>query len=98
MPRELFIYWKVDEGQSEPAIACSLAMQAELQASHPALQSRLHRRSDVRGGQVTLMESYRSAQGVHAALQAAVADAALRHLKLWADAPRHVEVFESLSE
>jgi len=97
MSREIFIYWKLDESQVASAISKSLALQVELSQLHPGLQCRLHRRSDVRGGHVTLMESYRCTLGVDAALQAAIADAASQHLHDWATAPRHVEVFEWLS-
>ena len=96
MARELFIYWKLGEAQSAAAIRATAEMQVLLRAQHPGLQARLYRRADVKAGVMTLMEVYGHAAGVDAGLQAAIERAAAQALHVWQDAPRHVEVFETL--
>jgi hypothetical protein len=87
--RRLYVYYAVAEAELARTVQAVRAVQADLMASHPGLRADVLRRPELRGGQVTLMESY--ASGVTPALQAAL-DLAARDLPQ----PRHSEVFDPL--
>jgi hypothetical protein len=95
--RELFVWYRVDERHAEAARAAVAAMHRALVANWPGLQSRLLVRSDA--GRQTWMETYARPRdatghgdGVDAALEAAIATAALP-LHPLIDGERHVEAF-----
>ncbi len=88
-----YVYYRVDAGDADAAVAAAQAVQARLRAEHPGLQAELLKRPGLRDGQVTLMETYAFAPQQDAAAvesQAAAATAG------WRRGPRHVEVFERL--
>jgi hypothetical protein len=97
VPRELFIYWKVERARGAEAQAASTRMLQALRHTQPALQSRLMRRAEEAGNQLTFMETYSAGpEGVTPALQAAIEAAAAEALAAFIGLARHVEVFERL--
>ncbi len=56
--RELFIYYRSKEEYAPTVLARVQAFQAHLRREHPALQTRLLRRPEVKGGVITWMETY----------------------------------------
>lgn len=95
--RELFVYYRVRSADAAVANAAVRAMQAQLRARHPELIARVLCRADSGGGDQTWMETWaadpaRAPQGIDAALQAAIDEAALT-LQPWLVGPRHTEVF-----
>ena len=96
MSQELFIYWRTRPGQGAPAVDAARRFQADLRRSHPDLLAALYQRVDAAGDQITLMETYRQAGGLPAALQAQVVDAGHAVLAPWRDGARHVELFSPL--
>lgn len=97
MPRELFVYWKVERARGAEAQAAATALLQALRRSQPALRAGLMRRAEESGDKLTFMETY-SAQpeGVTPALQAVIEAAAADALSAFAGLARHVEVFERL--
>ncbi len=97
MPRELFVYWKVDRARGAEAQAAASGLLQALRRTQPALQSRLMRRAEEAGQQLTFMETYSALpEGVTPALQAAIEAAAADALAAFAGLARHAEVFERL--
>ncbi|MES3015549.1 MAG: DUF4936 family protein [Pseudomonadota bacterium] len=95
--RELFVYYRVRPADAAMASIAAHAMQAQLRIRHPELIARLLCRPDSGGGEQTWMETYaadpaRAPEGIGAALQAAIDEAALA-LQPWLVGPRHTEVF-----
>jgi len=89
MQRRLYVYYRVSEAALAATVAAVRQVQATLVAAHPGLHAELLRRPELRGGDVTLMETYGG--GVTPALQAAI-DRAASALPQ----PRHSELFEQL--
>ncbi|WP_341891134.1 DUF4936 family protein [Variovorax sp. YR752] len=56
--RELFIYYRSPVHHAEAVMATVHAFQAQLSLEHPGLLARLLRRPEVKGGQITWMETY----------------------------------------
>ncbi|MDP2004405.1 MAG: DUF4936 family protein [Rubrivivax sp.] len=97
MPREVFVYWKVERARAAEALVAATRMLQMLRLGAPALQSRLMRRAEEAGDKVTFMETYSAApEGVTPVLQAAIDAAAATALTGFAGLARHVEVFERL--
>lgn len=97
MPRELFVYWKVDRARGVEAQAAATRMLQALRLTQPALRSCLMRRAEESGDKLTFMETYRAPpEGVTPALQAAIGAAAAQALGAFEGLARHVEVFERL--
>ncbi|MDO9072755.1 MAG: DUF4936 family protein [Rubrivivax sp.] len=97
MPRELFVYWKVERARGAEAQAKATLMQQSLRRAQPALLSRLMRRAEETGDKLTFMETYSALPGgVTPALQAAIEAAAAGALASFEGLARHVEVFERL--
>ncbi|MES2099377.1 MAG: DUF4936 family protein [Pseudomonadota bacterium] len=95
--RELFVYYRVRLADAAVANAAVRTMQAQLRARHPELVVRLLCRADSVDGEQTWMETWaadpaRAPEGIGAALQAAIDEAALA-LQPWQIGPRHTEVF-----
>jgi hypothetical protein len=95
--RELYVYYRVPEGDEVAAEAETQQFQSVLRARTPGLVTRLLRRPDPSGGRSTWMEVYAmdpqvEPAGVSAALQAEIEHEAARHLTR-IDGERHVEVF-----
>ena len=95
--RELYVYYRVPEGDAVAAEAEAQQFQLALRARTPGLVTRLLRRPGASGGQSTWMEVYAmdpqvEAAGVGAALQADIEREAARQLTR-IDGERHVEVF-----
>jgi len=95
--RELYVYYRVPEGDAVAAEAEALQFQLALRTRTPGLVTRLLRRPDPSGGRSTWMEIYAmdpqiDPAGVCAALQAHIEREAARHLTR-IDGERHVEVF-----
>jgi hypothetical protein len=93
--RELFVYWRLQAGSPDQAVAAVREFQAALRQRHPGLQTGLYRRADDAAGAPTLMETYRMGGGLPGGLQAEIADAGRRALAAWCAGARHVEVFEA---
>jgi len=98
--RELYIYYRVADAHAASARAAVDAMQTRLKQAHPHLLVRLMRRAETADGLQTWMETYATvasgaagADGIDAALQAAINDASL-DLQPWLASPRHTEIFE----
>jgi hypothetical protein len=97
VPRELFVYWKVERARGAEAQAAATRLLQALRLAQPALQSRLMRRAEEAGDKLTFMETYSAPpQGVTPALQAAIETAAADTLAAFTGLARHVEVFERL--
>lgn len=95
--RELYVYYRVPEGDAAAAEAEALQFQWVLRARTPGLVTRLLRRPDASGGRSTWMEVYAmdpqfEPAGVSAALQTDIEREAARHLTR-IDGERHIEVF-----
>jgi len=98
MPRELFVYWKVERVRGAEAQAAATHMLQALRLSQPALQACLMRRAEEAGDKLTFMETYSALPGgVTPALQAAIEAAAADALAAFEGLARHVEVFERLA-
>jgi Domain of unknown function (DUF4936) len=97
VPRELFVYWKVDRARGAEALAAATLLLQSLRHTQPTLQSRLMRRAEETGDKLTFMETYSASPGgVTPALQAAIDTAAADALSAFAGLVRYVEVFERL--
>ncbi len=97
MPRELFVYWKVERAHGAEAQAAATRMLQRLRRTQPALQSGLMRRAEEAGDKLTFMETYSALPGgVTPALQAAIETAADEAFAAFESLSRHVEVFERL--
>ena len=95
--RELYVYYRVPEGDEVAAEAEAQQLQLALRARTPGLVTRLLRRPDESGGRSTWMEVYAmdpqvEPAGVSAALQADIEREAAHQLTR-IDGERHVEVF-----
>lgn len=92
------VYYRVPESAWEQASAAVTEFQRLLRQNHPELSARVLRRSQARGGQVTLMEIYsldraQHPDGIDAAWQARIEGAAVV-LRRWQQGERHVEWFD----
>ena len=95
--RELYVYYRVLEGDAVTAEAEAREFHSRLRAQTPGLLTRLLRRPDASDGLLTWMETYAmepqiEPAGVSAGLQADIEREAARHLTR-IDGERHVEVF-----
>lgn len=90
--RELYIYYRVTEGDALPASQAVRQMQAALQATNSGLQARLLRRPEAPQGLATFMEVYAAPGGLSARVQADIEQAATA-LAPWLRGERHTEVF-----
>ena len=95
--RELYVYYRVPEGDAVVAEAEAKRFQSALRATTPGLLTRLLRRPDASGGRSTWMEVYAmdvrvEPAGVSIELEADIAREAARQLTR-IDGERHVEVF-----
>ncbi|MFO1220819.1 MAG: DUF4936 family protein [Burkholderiaceae bacterium] len=98
--RELFVYYRVDAAECEQASGAVRAFQQALRTAHPALTTRLLRRPETKGGQVTLMEMYAldpaaCPDGIDDAWLARIEGAAIV-VRRWQHGERHVEWFDPL--
>lgn len=96
--RELIVYYRVPEAAWEQAGAAATEFQRLLLQAHPELKARVLRRSQSRGGQVTLMEFYALdpgtfPEGIDAAWQTRI-EAAAVVMRRWQQGERHVEWFD----
>jgi hypothetical protein len=90
---DLYIYYRVSEGNAAALELRVRAMQARL-AGERGIAGQLKRRPEAADGKQTWMEIYPAApDGFAAALAAAVQDAALAELT---DGTRHIEIFTDL--
>jgi Domain of unknown function (DUF4936) len=91
--RSLYIYWKVAPARLPQALRAVRRFQSE--ACLAAEVSRVLRRADAAsGGPITLMETYGAPGGLSPARAAALVAQSAAALGDWAEAGRHVEVFE----
>jgi hypothetical protein len=98
--RELFVYYRVDEGIWQVACEAVHEFQRALRAAEPGLSARVLRRPDAGGGLVTLMEVYSidarsSPEGIDEAWQLRIEDAA-QSMRQWLRSDRHVECFDAI--
>lgn len=94
--RELFIYYRATIENASVLHAAVLGLQADLQARHPQLQTRLLRRPEAVDGMHTWMETYAapsSANGISESLQGEIESAARARLASLISGPRHTESF-----
>jgi hypothetical protein len=94
--RELFIYYRATIENASVLHAAALALQADLQARHPGLQTRLLRRPEAADGLHTWMETYAapsSAHGISESLQGEIESAAHTKLATLISGSRHTESF-----
>jgi Domain of unknown function (DUF4936) len=96
--RELFVWYRVREGQRSEALAAVRAMQRSLVAEWPGLQARLLTRAGTNSA-ATWMETYAragagSSTGIDGAVTSAI-EAAAQSLATLIDGDRHSEAFES---
>ncbi|MBC7955127.1 MAG: DUF4936 family protein [Cytophagales bacterium] len=99
--RELFIYYRTTIENASVLHATALALQAELQARHPGLQTRLLRRPEAANGLHTWMETYAaplSPNGISESLQGEIEIAAHAKLASLIAGPRHTEIFAEGSD
>ena len=89
--RELYIYWKT----ASPAAALAIVTVAQdaLAAAEPGLRASVLQREPVDSMPVTLMEIYRRAGGIDAALQARIERTLAAASQGLVQGERHVEVF-----
>jgi hypothetical protein len=91
---DLYVYYKVREGDADALAPRVRALQAELAARH-GIQAQLKRRPEARDGLQTWMEVYPAVTESFGALLAAAAlDAGLDALLA---GPRHAEIFVELT-
>ncbi len=93
---ELFIYYQATIENASVLRAEALALQAELQARHPGLQTRLLRRPDAAAGLHTWMETYAaplSPLGISDSLRSEIETAAHAKLASLITGARHTESF-----
>ncbi len=93
--RELFIYFRAPDDRGAHLTTELAAMQHALRGAWPGLQARCLRRPEAKDGQHTWMETYAcpGSEGVSAAMEASIAEAAAARLAPLGIGPRHVEVF-----
>lgn len=98
--RELFVYWRVADGDVAAALAAAAAMQDGLRTRHPGLRARLYRREPGAegGSEPTVMETYGMARADLGALVQADIEHAARALAGWCRGVRHFELFECVEE
>jgi len=96
---ELYVYYRVAHANAQTALQTVRAFQQCLRGQHPGLAARVLQRSNVRGGDVTLMEIYAlhdgSGKGIESNLRLRIEDAAAA-LTPMLSSPRQVEVFDAL--
>lgn len=93
MSQRLYVYYRVPAHALADTLAAARAMQSALTQAHAGLAAELLRRPGANDAEVTLMETYRNAAGIDAALEAAISAAARVHAL---PAERHVEHFVPL--
>jgi hypothetical protein len=92
--RSLYIYWKVAPGRLPAALDAVRRFQAEAVAAGESAE--VLRRADAAiAGSITLMETYAAAGGLPPERVAALVAQSAAALDAWAEAGRHVEVFET---
>ncbi len=94
--RELFIYYRTTHDNASVLHAEALALQAELRARHPELQTRLMRRPEAADGLHTWMETYAAPQspnGISDSLLAEIEQLAAARLAALIAGDRHIESF-----
>lgn len=91
--RSLYIYWKVAPGRLEAALDAVRRFQAAAVSTDEA--ARVLRRADAAAaGSITLMETYAAPSGLPPERVAVLVAQSAAALASWAEAGRHVEVFE----
>lgn len=91
--RSLFIYWKVAPGRLDAALHAVRRFQAGARSADE--QASVLRRADSpAAGSITLMETYAAPGGLSPGRVQALVTASAAALADWAEAGRHVEVFE----
>lgn len=90
--RRLFIYYRVALSDTAAAHEAVQRMQGELRERHPGLSTELWRRPEIKDAQQTWMEIYTHADGIDAALEQRIEQAATP-VQGWIQGGRHVEVF-----
>lgn len=98
--RELFVYYRVADGDWGDACAAVHEFQRALRAAHPEMTARVLRRPEVGNGLVTLMEVYsidaRSRpEGIDGEWQSRI-EAAARVLHRWLRSDRHIDCFDAV--
>ncbi len=96
--RELFIYYRTTIENAAELHVAALALQADLRARHPGLQTRLLRRPEAANGLHTWMETYAaplSPTGISESLHAEIEAAAQAKLASLITGPRHTEGFDA---
>ncbi len=96
--RELFIYYRTTIENAAVLHDAALALQADLRARHPGLQTRLLRRPEAADGLHTWMETYAapwSPHGITDSLQGEIEVAAHAKLASLINGPRHIEGFDA---
>ena len=91
--RSLYVYWKVAPARLSAALGAVREFQAA--ARSPDEQASVLRRADSpSAGPITLMETYAAPGGLSPERVQALVAASAAALASWAEAGRHVEVFE----
>jgi len=93
--RALFVYYRIDANALGAVLQAVRQMHDALVAGSPALQTTAWRRPDLREGELTVMETYLHPDGIDAALERRIEQAA-QALSPWLRGDRHTEVFERL--
>jgi hypothetical protein len=98
--RQLYVYYRVEEGVWQQAGAAVAEFQRRLCQAHPDLSARVLRRPETKGGQVTLMEVYvvdpaTNPEGIDITWQSRIESAAVV-MRRWQQGERHVEWFDAI--
>jgi Domain of unknown function (DUF4936) len=92
--RRLYVYYRVPRRDEAAIVKAMRALQQQWQTVHRGLQCDLLRRDDDSAAdEVTLMETYRAAEGVSPSWQARIEAETGELLASWPCSARHVEVF-----
>ena len=95
--QRLYIYYRIAEADLAAVLAAVHDLQQTLLAAQPGLRAELLRRPGLQDGQITLLEIYAHAHGMHEPLAQWIERRAAATLAPWLQGPRHVERFESLA-
>ncbi len=93
MTRALFVWFRVAPEHEVAAVAALGELHAQWVLQ--GLRCELLRRAEDKAAVVTLMETYRAADGVDASWQERIQREANAGLAPWLIGPRHIEVFEA---
>jgi hypothetical protein len=89
----LYIYWKVSPARLAPALEAVRRFQADAVAAGESAQV-LRRADAATAGSITLMETYAAPRGLSPERVTALVAQSAEALSAWAEAGRHVEIFE----